>query len=203
MSEEIELPVPLHRLFDAPTKLARPATSGGYRIALALSSFVMVLLPLVYVGLIGLAAWGLYVYCAENFLPILTFGPSRIRAVMAVLACTPVVVGLAVVVALCHPFLAHRGERQQPITVHAKDEPLFVAFVQRICQLLGAPAPREIRLDCSVNASAAFRRGLLSLGRPDLVLTLGVPLTWGFRAASWPASSRTSSGISARAERCG
>lgn len=179
MSQEIELPAPLHRLFDAPTKLARPATSAGYRLALALSGFVMVLLPLVYVGLIGLAGWALYVYCAEYFLPILTFGEGRIRAIMAVLASTPVVVGLAIVVALCHPFFARRGERQQPITVQAKDEPLFVAYVQRICQLLGAPTPREIRLDCSVNASAAFRRGLLSLGRPDLVLTIGVPLIVG------------------------
>jgi hypothetical protein len=43
-----------------------------------------------------------------------------------------------------------------------------------------APAPREIRLDVAVNASASFRRGTISLLQPaDLALTIGVPLLLG------------------------
>jgi len=45
--------------------------------------------------------------------------------------------------------------------------------------LVGAPAPRRIELDCDLNASASFRRGLLSFLGHDLILTLGLPLIAG------------------------
>jgi hypothetical protein len=60
-----------------------------------------------------------------------------------------------------------------------KEEPLLFAFVGRLCQALGAPVPREIYVDCQVNASAGFRRGLLSLFSDDMVLTLGLPIVQG------------------------
>ncbi len=51
--------------------------------------------------------------------------------------------------------------------------------MQRICETVGAPRPREIHVDAQVNASASFRRGFLSLFSDDLVLTLGLPVIAG------------------------
>jgi hypothetical protein len=48
--------------------------------------------------------------------------------------------------------------------------------VRRIAEALGAPVPREIRVDLDPNASAALRRGIGSLGSRDLTLTIGLPL---------------------------
>ena len=58
-------------------------------------------------------------------------------------------------------------------------EPLLFAFVDRVCEAVGAPAPKRIDVDCQVNASASFRRGLRSMLGSDLVLTIGLPLMGG------------------------
>jgi len=44
---------------------------------------------------------------------------------------------------------------------------------------VGAPKPKRIDVDCNVNASASFRRGILSMFSRDLVLTIGLPLVAG------------------------
>jgi Zn-dependent protease with chaperone function len=51
--------------------------------------------------------------------------------------------------------------------------------VDRLCDSVRAPRPREIHIDAQVNASASFRRGVLSFFGNDLVLTLGLPLVSG------------------------
>ncbi len=56
-------------------------------------------------------------------------------------------------------------------------------FIDRLCDAVHAPRPRRIDVDCQVNASAGFRRGMLSmlLGR-DPVLTIGLPFVAGMNA---------------------
>jgi len=51
--------------------------------------------------------------------------------------------------------------------------------VDRICEEVGAPQPKRIDVDCNVNASAGFRRGMLSMFGNDMVLTIGLPLAAG------------------------
>src|SRR5206468_1593590 len=63
-----------------------------------------------------------------------------------------------------------------PETIDRSAEPRLFAFVDRLCAAQGAPAPRQIRVDTDVNASAALRHGLISLFRDDLTLTIGLPL---------------------------
>ncbi|MBP7588889.1 MAG: M48 family metallopeptidase [Thermoanaerobaculia bacterium] len=57
--------------------------------------------------------------------------------------------------------------------------PALHDLVQEIAKAIGAPRPREIRVDLQANASAALRRGAWSLFRRDLVLTVGLPLAAG------------------------
>ncbi|MBS0660585.1 MAG: M48 family metalloprotease [Verrucomicrobia bacterium] len=173
MSSEVVLPEPLHRLFEEGRRLPRPKPTRGYQAGLLVGTMVVLLLPLVYAAFAGLVGWGLYVYAQDYFVRIASLGPAgRFAWVMLLLACVPLVAGFSVLFALLKPVFAPRPRRQQPLTVQARDEPLFVAFVQRISRLLGAPAPREIRLDCRVNASAELRGGAL-------FLNLGLPLVAG------------------------
>src|SRR6185436_11492365 len=48
--------------------------------------------------------------------------------------------------------------------------------ISKICDTIGAPAPKRIDLDCQLNAAAGFRRGFWSMLSNDLVLVIGLPL---------------------------
>jgi Zn-dependent protease with chaperone function len=59
------------------------------------------------------------------------------------------------------------------------DQPALFEFIRAICHQVGAPFPKRIQVDCQVNASAGFAHVPWTLGRPDLVLTIGLPLAAG------------------------
>ena len=116
---------------------------------------------------------------------------------------TPLVAGVVVVFFLFKPLFARQPKQAQPLALNPASEPLLYAFIEKICDTVGAPSPKRIDLDCQLNAAAAFRRGWLSLFGNDLVLVIGLPLAaQSQRAASSPASSRTNSGISPRERAC-
>ena len=73
------------------------------------------------------------------------------------------------------PLLARRAPSAKPLALNPGAEPLVFAFVTKLCQTVGAPVPARIDVDCQLNASAGFRRGLFSFLGHDLVLTVGLP----------------------------
>jgi len=180
----MELPTPLAA--DSPPDLSvldafqgaihRPRLSVSYHLALGLVAVTMVVLPVLYVALIGLAGYGLFYFVTHDYGKIWNSG-FGIGSVVC--AWSPLLTGSMVVLFLVKPLFARRGRRMQPYVLNPADEPLLDGFIQRVCAQVGAPAPRVIQLDCSLNASAGFRRGLGGLFRRDLVLTLGMPLVAG------------------------
>ncbi len=147
--------------------------SLGYRMALTAVAVVMVLLPLLYVSLIAVTTWATVLYSRYYFGSLIPGnGPWLVGAL-------PLFVLVVVLVCLVKPLFARPANPDKPIRLDPQEEPLLFAFVGRLCQALGAPVPREIRVDCQVNASAGFRRGLLSLFGDDMVLTLGLPIVQG------------------------
>src|SRR4029450_10901664 len=60
-----------------------------------------------------------------------------------------------------------------------QSDPVLFAFIARVCEQVKAPLPSRVDVDCRINASAHFRRGLWSLHSNDLVLTIGLPLVAG------------------------
>lgn len=175
------IPAPLAPLFDSTPRMAARPASVFYQLGLGLVTLAMVLLPCVYVALTALAGYGVYYFATNYFAEVWEW---NIRGrygllVMVVCSCTPLLVGTIAVFFMVKPMFARRTKRMQPITLNPQHEPLFQAFVHRICAIVGAPPPREIRFDCQVNASAGFRRGFLSFFGNDLVLTVGLPLMAG------------------------
>src|SRR5688572_29786328 len=103
-----------------PELVAIPATippvklSFGYRLGLLVVAAAMVLLPLIYVGLIGLFGYVIY-YHAVNHTGMIMAVPGRSRAVviMALLYITPIVAGIILLLFLIKPLFARPPQQKQ------------------------------------------------------------------------------------------
>lgn len=157
-----------------PVQVSQIYTVGLFAVALA-----MVILPLLYLALIALVACGTYYYAVHG--AAIFHGGGYIRGKLA-LYILPLALGCIVTFFLVKPLLARRAKAPKPFSLDPAKEPVFFAFVQEIATAVGAPVPRRIDMDCEVNASASFRRGLLSFLGNDLVLTVGLPLVSGLDA---------------------
>jgi Zn-dependent protease with chaperone function len=151
----------------------------NYRLAMSVVAVGMVMLPLVYAYMVYLVAYGVYDYLV--LMPTPQFHGSG-RAMLAAWAlwASPAVIGGILLAFLVKPLFARSAEAGRPRMVRRDQEPLLFEFVERVCQAVGAPLPKRIYVDASVNAHAGLHRGLVSLvGEDDLVLTLGLPLLAG------------------------
>jgi Zn-dependent protease with chaperone function len=150
-----------------------------YSLAVLLSAGVMVLLPAIYVGLILLAIFGVYWHAVYDV--GMLSAEIRGRGYILVLAAyvAPMIVGAILVMFMIKPLFARPASEGRRRSLTRDGEPLLFAFVDRICQAVHAPVPRRIDVDCQVNASASFRRGMISFLGSDLVLTIGIPLVAG------------------------
>lgn len=150
------------------------AVGGFYKLGMLLVTLAMVVLPLVYVSLVAAVGWLLYRHAVGN---LSLFNEMRKGAVTAYVV--PLVVLAILFFFMIKPLFAPRGRQPVHRALVPDREPVLFAFVQRICELVRAPVPREIRVDCNVNASASFRRGVWSMFGNDLTLTIGLPLVSG------------------------
>jgi len=144
-----------------------------YTVGLVVVAVVMVLLPAIYIGLIMLVGLGVVYHLTHHTWILSGSGTGFVKLVLYI---SPAVVGAILVFFMLKPLLARRTQPPPPVSLDPAREALLFAFVRRICQLVLAPVPCRIDVDCQVNASASLRRGLLSR---DLVLTIGLPLVAG------------------------
>lgn len=150
-----------------------------YRFGVLLVSFVMLLLPLIYLGIIGLACYGVY-YHAMHHTGIMGNARGRAAFFALLIYVAPMAVGAIMILFMVKPLFARSSHDRRTRSLTRDGEPLLFAFVDRLCEVVRAPQPKRIDVDCQVNASASFRRGFLSvLAGNDLVLTIGMPLAAG------------------------
>jgi Zn-dependent protease with chaperone function len=131
------------------------------------------LLPAIYIGLIVFAGWGVLYHLMHNTWILSGRGGGFGKLILYL---GPAVAGGILLFFMLKPLFARRAKAAEPLSLEPEKEPLLFDFVQCICQLVRAPMPCRIDVDCQVNASASFRRGLWS---KDLVLTIGLPLAAG------------------------
>ena len=151
-----------------------------YKFGLLLVALMMVLLPVVYLGMVGLAAWATWRWGSEgtSLLSSRVGGP-RVYIFQLLCYIAPLFAGVVLVLFMVKPLFARRARRAQPLALNPGAEPALFAFVAKICEVVGAPMPKRVDFDCQLNASASFRRGAISLLHDDLVLTIGLPLAAG------------------------
>jgi Zn-dependent protease with chaperone function len=151
----------------------RVKTALGYRLGVLLVTGAMLMLPLVYVALIGLVAYFVGWYAVHGLAIIKT--THSIWAVVFGYA-GPLIAGGILFFFMIKPLFARSPKAGRSRTLEHGREPVLFAFVSRIARAVGAPAPRRIQVDCDANASASFGSGLSGLFGRDLTLTIGLPL---------------------------
>jgi len=159
-------------------RVSKTPVSFFYQIGLVIVAITMVLLPLVYLALIGAAGWGVYWWASHGTF-LLTQARGRAVVLGFLLYVAPLVAGVVVVFFMFKPLLARRAPAAKPLSLSPACEPLVFALVRCICDAVGAPFPKQIYVDCQLNAAAGFRRGLRSFLGNDLVLVIGLPLVAG------------------------
>jgi len=158
-------------------------TSLSYRLVASLVALVMVLLPLIYIGIIVLVAYGVYSYAIHGVgIFQADTGPRSGRGGFALILMYvgPLVIGCVTVLFMIKPLFAKPAKRQAMRRIPRETDPKLFEFVDALCEAVHAPKPKRIQIDCDVNASASYGRGLMSIFLPsDLVLTIGLPLVAG------------------------
>jgi predicted Zn finger-like uncharacterized protein len=147
-----------------------------YRLWVAITALLMVLLPLAYVALIGLVAYGLYYHAVHDLSVFHDVQGRNAGRGAFLLYVGPLVAGAVVLAFMLKPLFARPSGRYKSRSLDPSKEPLLFAFVDGVCQAVGSPRPVRIDVDSQVNASAHLDRGIFSR---DLVLTIGLPLAAG------------------------
>ncbi|MEX0866143.1 MAG: M48 family metallopeptidase [Pirellulales bacterium] len=159
-------------------EIQRSKKSIAYAVGMSLVTCVMIVLPLIYVALIALAAYAVYYHGVEH-VGMLAYGRGRGKIFVLLAYVAPMVIGAILVAFMIKPLFARPANQVRTRSLTRGGEPLLFAFVHRLCEIVGAPRPKRIDVDYELNASAGFRRGMLSFLGSDLVLTIGMPLAAG------------------------
>ncbi|MCA9037497.1 MAG: M48 family metalloprotease, partial [Planctomycetaceae bacterium] len=154
----------------------------SYRIGIVLVSIFMIALPIVYMAMIGGVGWAVW-YHFTNHTGIMksagSSGSGRAVVFAGLIYLAPAAMGIVLILFMLKPLFSKPGNNSGRRSLQPGDEPLLFEFVDRICSIVGAPPPQRIDIDCNINASAGFNRGILSMFGNDLVLTIGMPLVAG------------------------
>lgn len=148
-----------------------------YKAGLLLVSIAMVMLPLFYIALIALTAYLVFYHAVENTTVFQGSGAGQLELFIYI---APLVIGTILVLFMIKPIFVGRGHIAKFISLNPQTDSKLFGFVYKICEIVGAPRPKRIDVNCDVNASASFRRGFFSFFGDDLILTLGLPLVAGF-----------------------
>ena len=125
--------------------IPRVKVSPLYRLGIVFAASVMILLPLAYLGVIGLAASAM-VYHATQHATLLSLGTGRMKIWAAIIYAAPLVAGAILVLFMLKPLFARSSDRGRTRSLTRQGEPLLFAFVDRLCQAVGARARRGSKL---------------------------------------------------------
>jgi hypothetical protein len=166
-----------------PTTTPRPAAElakfspfprGGRLVAaLTLAATTEVIFALLYLLLllacsVGLIYSNLFTTWAAQFI-----GFAPLAVVVQLLVLLP---GLLLLFLLAKPLLSWRQYQRQGIVLNATQEPDLHAFVEDVCERIGAPLPDEIRINNDVAVELGYLQGPRGFLLNRTVLTLGAPL---------------------------
>lgn len=144
-----------------------------YVFGLFLTACAVLLLPLLYITTIVLAVAGA-VTLLRNSDTVFVLPPilHSIAIFLTVFSLFALALGLL------KPLLAGAGAVHRSRSLKRDAEPLLVAYIDRLCDSLGAPRPTSIHVNCDLNAGAELRRRSL-FGKPGVALYIGLPLVAG------------------------
>jgi Zn-dependent protease with chaperone function len=155
--------------------IRRPAPSPLYVLALFIVAALMVLLPLLYLAIIAFAGYGVYRWAIFGSVLFQLGARGYLVLVLGAVYLMPVVAGGILVLFMLKPLFARHRSTHAPQALNRDEQPVLYAFVDKLCDKLGAPRPARIDIDLDANASASFK-STWSVLTGSLVLTIGLPL---------------------------
>ncbi len=151
-----------------------PRFSLLYQINLLLVAAVMILLPLLYLVLIAALIGAVWWWAQAGLMLFAVRGGGIYGMILRLIGYVgPLLAGGIAVLFLFKPLFARRPPPVQALAINPGAEPVFFAYLSRICELVRARDPAAIELSGTVNASASLRRGFFSR---ELTVTVGLPL---------------------------
>jgi len=164
------------------------ARTPGYRLAMFASALFMTMVPIAYLATIGAIGWLVYWHFTHDTEMLNTRAGGRAALFMFLLYVLPGIAGVVLIAFLLRPllFLFGGSDDESKIEVFPREEPRLFAFVESVCNTMGAPVPERIFIDCDVNAAAQLLGGGFGLlGRRRLALHIGLPLVAGLNATAF------------------
>ena len=113
-----------------------------YQLGILLVSLTMIVLPLIYLASIALVIFAVG-YHAMNNTAILHMGRGRSGLMAIGVYLAPIVAGVIAVFFMFKPLLARPSSNNRSRSLTRQSEPLLFAFVDRICEVVGARSRRE------------------------------------------------------------
>lgn len=167
----------------------RQSVSWAYSAGMLLTAMVMIVLPLLYVAVVGAAAYGVYWYATHcsGLLFARPMGGLYVMIARFLLYVAPLFAGAVMVFFMIKPLLARRGRSAVPLAMDPAANPKLFAFIATVCDRVGAPMPARISLVGNMNAAAGFRGGLFGMLRNDIELIVGIPLVAGLNTRQFAA----------------
>ena len=160
-------------------QIAPVRPSPMYALWLLIVAGFMVLLPLIYVAIIGLVIFALGYHAVYDVAMLQQAGRGWALKIALMVYIVPLICGAVVVAFLLKPLFAKPAKRPKRRAVDPKAEPLLYAFIDGVCTSVGAPRPERIEVDCSVNAAAGYAGGAFSIFGRKPVLVIGLGLVAG------------------------
>ena len=160
-----------------PIEVSRSNTIG-----LLFVGAIMMLLPLLYIALIVLIGYGTYYHATENIDIIVDMRIWEKFALLIFVYILPLVIGTILTLFMVKPIFAPRQMEDQSISLNPYKEELLFDFIRRISEIVRAPMPIRIEINCDMHASARYDIGVISIFNEELVLRLGLPLVGGLNA---------------------
>jgi Zn-dependent protease with chaperone function len=152
-----------------------PRLTLAYRLAVSVVGILMLLLPLVYLGIVALACFGLYYHATEHT-GILTGSLGGFRLLAYVV---PLLGGGILILFMFKPLLARSRPATDEKDVTAEDQPQLFEVLHALCEAMNAPRPRRVVVNTEMNASASLQGLLGGVLGGRLTLTIGLPLAGG------------------------
>jgi hypothetical protein len=151
-----------------------PYPRGGRLIAsLILAATTELLLDLLYLllllsGSVGLLYSSLFTTWGMT---VVNFGPLAL-----LLQVVALLLGVVVLFLIAKPLLSCRQPHHHGILLTPEQEPDLHAFVEDVCERIGAPPPQEVRINNDVGVELGYLHGVPGFLLNRSVLTIGAPL---------------------------
>lgn len=149
----------------------------GYTLSLCLVMLASLIAPAIYFGILAGTGWGLWWYFTEGRELYLGNWDRNFWGI--IFSCVvPAIAGSILILFLLYP-LWPQGRMPKPFVLDRKKNAAFYRAIEQLAKAAGVPAPHIIEIIPEVNAAAGPTGGLVSLGRGQLKLMIGMSLVAG------------------------